>query len=275
LALPERVALSLSKAPMSCGSVQDMIELEPTYQYMTFMTPLSQAKADRLVGFVSSGLGDGVVVDVGCGWAELLLQVLAATPAARGVGIDLDEPAIAHGRDLAAKRGLSGRVELRATDAKDFDLAADAVICIGASQIWGPPVDANEPIDYESALRHIRAALPRGGRLLYGEGIWSAPPTAEAAAPLSGRLDEFVSLGRLVEFAVAAGFQPVLVAEATTDEWDEFEAGFCARYSHWLVDHPDDPVADEVKDRVARQRHGYFNGYRNVLGMAYLGLVAV
>ena len=69
---------------MSCGSVQDMIELEPTYQYMTFMTPLSQAKADRLIGFVSSGLGDGVVVDAGCGWAELLLQVLAATPAARG-----------------------------------------------------------------------------------------------------------------------------------------------------------------------------------------------
>ena len=166
-------------------------------------------------------------------------------------------------------------MELRATDVKDFELAADAVICIGASQIWGPPVEANEPIDYASALRFLRAALPRGGRLLYGEGIWSAPPTASAVAPLSGRLDEFVGLGRLVEVAVDAGFQPVLVTEATTEEWDEFEAGFCARYSHWLLDHPDDPAADEVKDKVARQRHGYFNGYRNVLGMAYLGLVAV
>ncbi len=255
--------------------MQHVIELEPAYRYMTFMTPLSQAKADRLIGFLSSGLGDGVVVDVGCGWAELMLQVLAAAPAARGVGIDLDEPAIAHGRELAVARGLDGRAELRATDVKDFDLSADAVICIGASQIWGPPVEANEPLDYASALGSLRAALPRGGRLLYGEGIWSSPPTAAAAAPLSGRLDEFVSLGRLVDFAVAAGFQPVLVAEATTDEWDEFEAGFCARYSHWLVDHPDDPAADEAKDKVARQRDGYFNGYRNVLGMAYLGLVAV
>jgi SAM-dependent methyltransferase len=251
-----------------------MVDLEPAFRYLTFMTPLSQARADRLIGFLSSGLSDGVVVDVGCGWAELLLQVLDAAPAARGIGIDLDEPAVAHGRDLAAARGLGARVELRATDANDFDLSADALICIGASQIWGAPVEANEPIDYENALRQLRTALPRSGRLLYGEGIWSAPPTAAAAAPLSGRLDEFVTLGRLVDVAVDAGFQPVFVAEATTDEWDEFETGYCGRYSHWLADHPDDPAADEMKAKVARQRDGYFNGYRGVLGMAYLGLLA-
>jgi SAM-dependent methyltransferase len=252
-----------------------MVDLEPAYRHLTFMTPLSQARADRLIGFLASGLDDGVVVDVGCGWAELLLQVLAAVPAARGVGIDLDELAIAHGRDLAAARGLGERVELHATDVSEADLAADALICIGASQIWGPPVDANEPINYASALRHLRAALRRGGRLVYGEGIWSAPPTAAAAAPLSGRLDEFVTLGRLVDLAVAAGFQPVLVTEATTDEWDEFESGYCARYSHRLADQPDDPTAKHLQEEVARQRDGYFNGYRGVLGMAYLGLLAV
>lgn len=252
-----------------------MADLDPVHRYLTFMTPLSQARADRLVGFVASGLDDGVVADVGCGWAELLLQVLEAAPAARGVGIDLDEPAIEHGRDLAARRGLGERVELRASDVNEDPVSADAAICIGASQIWGPPVEANEPIAYESALRHLRAALPRGGRLLYGEGIWSATPTVEAAAPLSGRLDEFLTLGRLVDLAVVAGFQPVLVSEATTDEWDEFEAGFCAPAAHWLADNPDDPECAEIAARVARQRAGYFAGYRGVLGMAYLGLLAV
>jgi hypothetical protein len=45
---------------------------------------------------------------------------------------------------------------------------------------------------------------------------------------------------------------------------------------HWRADHDaDHPDADEVRDRAARQLAGYFAGYRGVLGMAYLGLVAV
>ena len=40
------------------------------------------------------------------------------------------------------------------------------------------------------------------------------------------------------------------------------------------LDHGDDQAADEVRDKVARQRRGYFQGYRGVLGMAYLGLLA-
>jgi SAM-dependent methyltransferase len=252
-----------------------VVDLEPVHRYLTFMTPLSQATADRLVSFVAEDLGDGVVLDLGCGWAELLLQVLEAAPGARGTGLDLDAPAIDHGRALAGRRGLAERVDLQVTDVGDVDLDADAVICIGASQIWGPPVEAGEPIDYAGALRHLRAALPRGGRLLYGEGIWSAPPTVEAAAPLSGRLDEFVGLADLLDVAVAAGFEPVLVAEATTAEWDAFESGFCAPYAHWLAAHPEHPEAADVRDRVARQRHAYHRGYRGVLGLAYLGLLAV
>jgi hypothetical protein len=166
-------------------------------------------------------------------------------------------------------------VTLLAQDVRGAGHTPDAAICIGASQIWGPPVEENQPLDYGSALGALRSLLPRGGRLVYGEGIWSTAPTPEAAAPLSGRLDEFVSLAELVDIAVASGFQPIHVSQATTDEWDEFEAGFTARLSHWLMENPDHPDADDVRARAAAQRTGYFNGYRNVLGMAYLGLVAV
>lgn len=249
-------------------------DFAPSYQFLRFMTPLSQERATRLVGFIAQGLS-GEVLDVGCGWAELLLQVLAAEPAANGVGFDLDEASISHGKALAQERGLASRVTLQAKDAKQAADRANAVICIGATQIWGPPVEDNQPLDYLSALRALRNLLPRGGRLVYGEGIWSTTPTAEATAPLSGRLDEFLALGELVELAVASGFQPVLVSEASTDEWDEFEAGYSARLSHWLLENPDHPDADEVRERAAAQRASYFNGYRNVLGMAYLGLIAV
>lgn len=63
--------------------------------------------------------------------------------------------------------------------------------------------------------------------------------------------------------------------EASQDEWDTFESGYTARFARWLATHPSDhPDAADVRDRAARQRKAYFEGYRGVLGLAYLGLLA-
>jgi SAM-dependent methyltransferase len=252
------------------------ITLTPLHDDLTFMAPLSEKRADKLVRFVAQNL-DGTVLDIGCAWAELLLRVLAAAPGADGVGVDIDQAAINHGRTLADQRGLLDRVRLVVGDAKEqAPQHADAVICIGASQVWGPPVEANEPLDYASALAAVREMVPRGARVLYGEGVWSRPPNSEAVAPLSGRLDELVSVAELTDLAVTQGFMPVGVHEASLGEWDEFESGYSARYATWLAEHaPDHPDADEVRDRAARQRAAYFRGYRGVMGMAYLALLAV
>jgi SAM-dependent methyltransferase len=244
---------------------------------LTFMSPLSERRADDLVQFLIGGL-PRTVLDLGCGWAEVLLRVLAATPDAYGVGVDTDARSIEHGRALAAQRGLSSRMTLIHGDAKtQGPPTADAVICVGASQIWGPPVEANQPLDYASALTAIRARVPHGARVVYGEGIWSQPPTQEAAAPLSGRLDELISLADLIELAVQHGFMPATYHEANTDEWDEFESGYSARYAWWLAAHDDqdDPDIPEVRARAARQRASYLGGYRGVMGFAYLALLAV
>lgn len=65
------------------------------------------------------------------------------------------------------------------------------------------------------------------------------------------------------------------VHEATIDEWDEFESGYSTCYATWLAAHdPDDPDADEVRARARRQRDGYLHGYRGIMGMAYLQLLA-
>ena len=142
------------------------------------------------------------------------------------------------------------------------------MVCIGASQVWGPPVEDNQPLDYSSALAALRAVVPRGARVVYGEGIWSSPPTATAVAPLAGRLDELVSLAELIDLAVAEGFVPVAVHEASIDEWDQFESGFSAGYARWLAahdpDHPDArrgarpgrPAASRLLRRLPR-RHGH------------------
>lgn len=44
------------------------------------------------------------------------------------------------------------------------------------------------------------------------------------------------------------------VHQANTDERDTFESGYSPYYTAWLAEHaPDDPDADEIRDRTARQ----------------------
>jgi SAM-dependent methyltransferase len=255
------------------------IELTPHYLDLAFLSPLSGRRADRLIQFLADG-EPRVVLDVGCGWAELLLRTLSAVPDTLGIGIDRDRDAIEHGRALAVNRGLDDRVTLVAGDASvEAPPIADVVICIGASQIWGPSFGdegPTEPLDYFRALTAIRGLVPRGGRVVYGEAIWSTAPTAEAIAPLAGRLDEFVPLADLVELATGCGFAPLGFHQAGLDEWDTFEAGYCACYARWLAaNDPQSPDSDDIRERARRQRAAYLHGYRGVLGMAYLELLAV
>jgi cyclopropane fatty-acyl-phospholipid synthase-like methyltransferase len=247
----------------------------PLHGDLTFLTPLSESRARRLVTFLAED-EPSTVLDVGCGWGELLLRVLEASTTSRGLGVDLDDEAVAAAHRRAVDRGLADRATFEAVDAREVSGSFGAITCIGASQIWGPEVKEAQPLDYAAALAALRALLPRGGRLVYGEGIWSATPTAAATAPLAGRDDEYVGLGDLVELAKTQGFAVMAAHEASVDEWDEFESGFAAGYARWLTDHAeDDPEADEVRGLAARQHAAYFGGYRGILGLAYLHLVAV
>lgn len=252
------------------------IDLRPPFADLTFMAPLSESRANQLVRFLATDL-TGTVLDLGCGWAELLLRTLSAAADARGFGIDSDRASMAHAESLARDRGLADRVQLIVGDARTAaPNQVDAVICIGASQIWQTGAADAQPMDYPAALRALRALVPRGSRVVYGEGIWSRPPTPEATAPLAGRLDEFVTLAQLTELVVDHGFMPMAVHEANLDEWDEFESGYSACYAAWLADHDsDDPDAADVRDRAARQRAAYLSGYRGILGLAYYALIAV
>ena len=238
-----------------------MSDLPALHDHLSFIAPLSETRADALATWLAEDLAGGTVADAGCGWAELLLRTVEAAPDSRAVGVDLAEDLLAEGRRRAAMRDLADRVRLVAGDAAvHVPERVDALVAIGASQIWGPDVADGERLDYAAALRAMRRRLPHHGRLLYGEGIWSQPPTPAATAPLAGRDDEFVFLPELVELARTAGFEVVEVDEATLEEWDAFEDGFTATLP---------------PDRAVTQRASYHQGYRGVLGFVYLQLLAV
>jgi SAM-dependent methyltransferase len=251
------------------------IDLPPTHDDLTFLSPLSDLRANGLADFLT-GHSPATVLDLGCGWGELLLRVVEHAPTAQGLGLDVDQDALAHGRTLAGARGLAERVRFESADIQALTEPVDALICIGASQIWGDAGEVPGPLDDDAALTALRALLPRGGRLVYGEGIWSRPPTPAATAPLAGRDDEYVDLLTLTRLAAGHGFAVMGVGEASLDEWDEFEGGFTAGYARWLLEHPHDhPDADRVRELADRPRTSYLAGYRGILGLAYLRLVAV
>jgi hypothetical protein len=137
------------------------------------------------------------------------------------------------------------------------------LIIVGASHAWGGT---------RQTLQAARQRLRPGGRLLFGEGIWQRPPTPQALAGLDAEPDQFGSLPDLVELAIDCGYRPLSVSVANTDEWDAFESGWCAGRERWLLRHPDDPAAAEVRSVVEAHRNGWLRGYREVFGFAYLTL---
>ncbi|MCR1161837.1 class I SAM-dependent methyltransferase [Paenarthrobacter sp. UW852] len=248
-------------------------EMPPLYESLTWLTPLSEERAAHLVAFLSDP-APAEVLDMGCGWGELLLRVLASAPQARGHGVDASSKSIDRARQQALKRGLLDRATFDSMPGLEVrNRRADAAICIGASQIWGPPVEDAQPLDYAAALRALRALVLPGGRLVYGEAIWSSPPHPAATAPLAGRDDEFLTHDALREQIRAAGFEVVDEDQASIQEWDVFEAGFRGRFTRWLEAHDaDHPAAKQVRRQCEEQRAAYEEGYRGVLGMAYFCL---
>ncbi|MEV6247753.1 class I SAM-dependent methyltransferase [Streptomyces sp. NPDC051742] len=249
-------------------------DLPPRLGGLTFHGPLSEARATRLIERLAA-TEPADVLDIGCGWGELLLRVLEAAPAAKGVGIDINAEDLARGRALAEARGLAGRVEFVEESALGTDRGpVDAILCLGSSQAL---CDPEQPHDPAAALRELRRLLRPGGRVVLGEGFWEHTPTDEELAgmwPGAATGDHF-PLGDLVDLAIEAGFRPAWIETASADEWEEFESGYRYDTEVWLAAHPDHPLAAKTRERVDRQRATWLNGYRRVLGIAYLTLVAV
>jgi cyclopropane fatty-acyl-phospholipid synthase-like methyltransferase len=241
---------------------------------LTFHGPLSQARATSLTERLIR-THPRTVLDIGCGWGELMLRILAAAPGATGVGIDLDEDDLARGRAAAQTRGLADRVTFACESGIGTTRGrADLVLCVGASQAVS---DVQPPGHIAAALTALRRLVTPGGRVLFGDGFWQRPPTeAELAAMWPGTTaGELPDLAQIADLAVAAGFRLAWIETVTEAEWEEFESGYQADEEEWLAAHPDHPEAAEIRQRVDEHRSHWLRGYRGLLGLAYLTLIPV
>ncbi len=217
---------------------------------LTFNAPLSEERARTLVEALPISPGHHVL-DLGCGWGELLLRILAAHPATTGTGVDTDRDALDRGVRLAAQRGLYERVEFVEADAATFADVADVVVCVGASHAFGGTDDA---------FHWLRQSVTPGGRVLYGNAFWAAEPSA-AALEVVGELPR---LDELRAAAHAAGFRIERDEVSTLAEWDAFEAGWRAGLEA--------SVLLEAVAFAQERRRQYEDGYRSAIGFSWLVL---
>ncbi len=118
------------------------------------------------------------VLDLGVGSGAILLSILAERPAAKGLGVDVSEEALAVARDNAASLGLEGRIALLRGDwttglgDNSFDLVVSNPPYIAREVIetLEPEVRDHEPRvaleGGEDGLMHYRVLAPEILRVL-------------------------------------------------------------------------------------------------------------
>lgn len=232
------------------------------YESLEFNAPLSDRRADAIARTLAEA-DPRTVLDIGCGWGELLLRTLTAAPKARGWGIDTDPKAIARGRANADLRDLADRVIFVEGTAPTSRDPVDVAICVGSDHVYGSQIEA---------LHALHGLVRPGGQLLFGSGFWEQPPTTDEAAAVGLTPDALPDLAGLVDLALTAGFRPLFVQTANRDEWEQFESGYLADLERWLHRHGDRREADAIRARADKHRNEWLRGYRQTLGFAYLNL---
>jgi SAM-dependent methyltransferase len=234
------------------------------YGGLRWNTPLSPAHAELLLERLDVRPGQSVL-DLGCGWGELLLLAVARAnsksgePCA-GTGVDLDQALLQQARARAQELGLADQVQFVAERAETWKQPADRVLNIGSAHAWG---------DTARALTALAELVPAGGRLLHGDGYWESPPGPQAIE-LFG--DGVLALEDAVAHARAQGWRVLHLSTADQREWDEFESGWRAGRDQWVTAHPDDPQARKLAAELDARTDEYINVYRGVLGFCYLVL---
>lgn len=226
-----------------------------------FCSPVSSAKADELVALFNLRAEERVI-DVGCSKAEWLIR-LVERRGVHGVGVDTNERFLEEARQQAATRIPAGRLELHHLPMAEFDAGEGvygAAICIGSSHAFG---------DHRSALWSLANLARPGGLVLLGEGYWKQPPASQYLALLGAEPSDYRSHAGNVLAGLENGLIPLYSCVSNDDEWDRYEGLYALSIERHIAEHPDDPDADEMRDRIGSWREAYLRWGRDTLGFGF------
>lgn len=232
----------------------DKLSADTRYSHLKWNSPLSESSADILIHHLQLNQQTSIV-DIGCGWGELLLRAVDRTKA-RATGVDTDEALLARGRAAAGMRGIVD-VDFVNVQGREWDTVQDRAICVGSSHAYGGT---------RQMLESLARVVPEG-RVLIGDMCWEKAPPSTACAEMFG--EEVLPLRDVVALCRETGWKLMHLATATQQDWDAFESGHRAGPREWLLQNPHDPSAEQVEKDLAEREEGYFGVYRGQLGFVY------
>ena len=212
---------------------------------LRFNSPCNDKRASDLVGRLCRD--NARVLDLGCGWGELLLDLVEVSEGATGRGVERRAIYVSRARLRAVGRGLDARVSFVEGDAAAPGEPADVVIAVGASEALGG----------RRLFEKLRARMAPGATLLFADATW----VREAPADLREAMGELPTAEALEAEAVGAGLRAVFRAMSTAEEWDTFEAGWRAPFEQ--------SEEEEARAFGAERRGLYEGGYRGVMGFEW------
>lgn len=222
------------------------------------LNPFTEDKL-RLLGEVSRAGRGTHILDLGCGKGELLCR-WAEWFGSGGVGVDISSVFLADAESRAHELAVNDRVSFVSSDARTYAIEAaafDIAACIGATWIGDGLV---------GTARMLLPALRPGGLVLLGEPYWAEPPPGEAYEALGLGRDDYTSLEGTLDRIESAGLELVEMVLANPDSWDRYEASQWRTVSDWLIAHSDDPIRDELRAFVEKNRRAHLAYQRRYLG---------
>jgi SAM-dependent methyltransferase len=219
--------------------------------------PTSEEKL-RLLGERLRLGRDSRVLDIASGRGGPAL-LLAGEFGCRVEGIEIAPEFHTVAVERAQAAGVDELVSFRLGDAspEEFETGAyDAVLCLGASFVWGSlagTLDALEP------------TIRDGGHVAVGEPYLRALPLPADYEQGHG---PYTTLEGTVAIMDSGALRTVSVIASSDDDWDRYETLHWRAVEEWLATSVDDPEAAEVHTRHERYKRDYLRYGCELLGWA-------
>lgn len=201
------------------------------------------------------------VVDLGCGWGQLLIDIVLHLPQSTGTGYDSDQFLIEHATAEASTIAIKDRITFAIADCTQVKEHGDVLSCMGSTHAW---------TCLEDALSSFEQTLRPEGQLIIGVPYWEKPPSDAACHALGTTQDGLPNEISLRTLVTESGFDITGFRASTLAEWDAFEIAWCASRVIWLRENPNHPDVARYAEQLEKHRAMWLDGYRTYLGFAVM-----